>query len=186
MGLFLGFRPDADSVNKIVGVAKQVKEVFHGFDVDVRWTKPETYHLSVVYLGEKVSFLKILYFKYRLKKFRYRRFNIKLGKVKVGISRRYKELIYLEVLEGGEEMRKLCSMLRESLGLKRDVNLIPHLTLGRINKDLSEQETSNVSRNLSFISKSLKEKNISFTVSSIDMLKTVEDGYEVVDRVELL
>ena len=179
MAFFLGFRPDTESVNKIDRVSRQVKEVFHGFDVDVRWSKPNTYHLSVVYLGEKISFIQLLYYKYRLKNFAYRKFD-------VSISRRYKELVYLEVLEGGDEMRKLCSQLRDCLGLKRDFNLIPHLTLGRINKDLSEQENSNVSRNLSFISKDLEKEKIQFTVNTVDLLQGVDGKYALKHRIELV
>ena len=38
-----------------------------------------------------------------------------MGTVKLGLNRKYKELIYLDLKEGGEEMRSLLQNLRKLL-----------------------------------------------------------------------
>lgn len=97
----------------------------------------------------------------------------------MGSSRRFRELIFLEVLEGGEDMRKLCLVLRSLLGLKEDASLIPHLTLGRVNKDLTPQEYSNVVKDLFTVSKAIKSKRISFVVNGIDVINNKHGSYSV-------
>ncbi len=185
MGFFLGFVPDKDSVQKISKISERIKEVFDGFGVDVRWVKPEGYHLTVVYLGEKISFFRKLYLNFKLKKFKFNKFSIKLGRVKLGISRKYKELIFMEVQEGGDDMRDLCLQLRKTLRLSQDVDFVPHLTLGRVSKELSPQENSNIVRDLSLVSKDLENVNITFKVEKMYVLKTVNGGYEIISIVEL-
>lgn len=185
MGFFLGFVPDKNSIQKISEVSDEIKEVFNGFGVDVRWVKPQGYHLTIVYLGEKINFFRKLYINFKLKKFKFNSFDVKLGRVKLGISRKYKELIFMEVQEGGDNMRELCLELRKILRLSNDVDFVPHLTLGRVSKELSPQENSNIVRDLTFMSKNLEKISIRFRVENIYMLKTVDGGYEIVEKVEL-
>lgn len=184
MSFFLGFVPSDNACKKIVKVSDNVKKVFEGFDIDARWSCPSMYSVSVVSLGENVSFLKMAYLKYRLKKFAFKKFTIKFGSVKLGITRRYKELVFLEVQKGGDDMRELCLSLRKTLKLKEDVNLIPHLTLGRVNKELSQQEYSNIVKDLAMISKNLQEEDITFTVNSIDIIKMVDGNCNILNSVE--
>lgn len=179
MSFFIGFVPDGNSNKEIENCVDSVRDVFDGLGIDVRWSSSKAYHLTLVYLGESIGFLRKLYIKYKLRKFNFANFNVQLGGVKMGSSRRYRELIFLEVLKGGEEMRKMCLMLRSLLGLNKDVNFIPHLTLGRVNKDLTPQEYSNVVKDLSVISKKIKHREISFVVNSIDMIKVEGGAYQI-------
>lgn len=179
MSFFIGFVPDENSNKEIENCVDSVKDVFDGLGIDVRWSSSKAYHLTLVYLGERVGFLKMLYIKYKLKKFNFSNFNIQLGGVKMGSSRRYRELIFLEVFKGGDSMRKLCLTLRSLLGLRKDLNFIPHLTLGRVNKDLTPQEYSNIVKDLSIISKKITRKNMSFTVNNIDIIKVDAGSYQI-------
>ncbi len=155
MNFFLGIFPDKATVDQIKKVVVGVGEIFDGFDIPVRWSKPEKYHMTLIYLGEKLPFYKRLFFKYKLKGFSLKRFKLKFNKVKLGISRKYKELIYMDLLEGGEEMRKLYLELRNLLNLQDDGNFIPHLTLGRVSKELTDQEYANLCRDLTVVTKKL-------------------------------
>lgn len=179
MSFFIGFFPDESSNKEIGNSIAPIKAVFEGLGIDVRWSSSQSYHLSLAYLGERMNFLKVLFLKYKLKKFSFHPFNILLGGVKMGSSRRFRELIFLEVLEGGEDMRKLCLVLRSLLGLKEDASLIPHLTLGRVNKDLTPQEYSNVVKDLFTVSKAIKSKRISFVVNGIDVINNKHGSYSV-------
>lgn len=184
MSFFIGFVPDENSSKEIHNSVAPVKDVFEGLGIDVRWSSSQSYHLSLTYLGESVNFFKMLYLKYKLKSFTFNSFNVLLGGVKMGSSRRFRELIFLEVLEGGEEMRKLCLILRSLLGLKEDANLIPHLTLGRVNKDLTPQEYSNVVKDLSTVSKDIKSRRISFVVNGIDIIKVKHGSYTILFSID--
>ena len=175
MNLFLGFFPDDESKKRISEVVTGVKSTFDGFDIKVRWSDPKTYHMTILFLGDKVAFPRILLCKQKLKNFAFKKFRIRFNSVKLGISRRYRELLYLDLLEGGDEMRQLYLELRKLTGAKEDVNFIPHLTLGRINKDLSTQEYMNIVKDLSVVTKKLKVNKIEFEVDKIELIKS-EDG----------
>ncbi len=180
MNLFLGFFPDDESRKKISDVATSVKEVFDGFDIKVRWSNPKTYHMTVLFLGSKVSFPQVFFYKQKLKKFAFRKFKVRFNSVKLGISRKYRELLYLDLLEGGDEIRELYLQLREITGAKEDINFIPHMTLGRVNKDLTTQEYMNIVKDLNVVTKQLKVNKIEFEVKSIDLVKS-EDGLYTVE-----
>lgn len=126
-----------------------------------------------------MPFFMLWYYKFKLKPFFLKRFKIRFNTVKLGISRKYKELIYLDLEEGGEEMRKIFLELRNIFNLKTDSNFIPHLTLGRISKDLTKQEYSNVCKDISRVTKSLGIRKIEFYVSDIKLVKSTDDGYTI-------
>jgi len=177
MSIFLGFFPDNKSNVEIATVSESVKEIFAGLGIAVRWSNPKTYHSTLLFLGKTVSPIKIAYLKYKLKKFRFEKFSIKFNSVKLGISRKYRELIFLDFLEGGEQMRELYLQLKQLLNEKSDINFIPHLTLGRVNKDLSGQESANIIKDLANVSKKMNVNKISFEVSVINLVKAENDNY---------
>lgn len=179
MSFFLGFSPDEQSNKEILEVRDGVKGVFEGFGIKVRWSVPNTYHMTLLFLGDKVSLPKMFLYKQKLKNFEFKKFKVKFNSVKLGISRRYRELLYLDPLEGGDEIRQLYLELKKLTGTKEDINFIPHLTLGRINKDLSTQEYMNVLKDLSTVTKQLKVNKIEFEVGGIDLIKS-EDGLHTV------
>lgn len=179
MSFFLGIFPDKATVDQIKKVVVEVGKVFDGFDIPVRWSEPGTYHMTLIYLGEKLPFYKRLFFKYKLKSFSLTRFKVRLNKVKLGINRKYKELIYIDLLEGGEEMRKLYLELRTLLNLQDDSNFIPHLTLGRVSKDLTDQEYANICRDLSVVTGKLGIDEIQFFVNELKLVKSEDGKYQV-------
>lgn len=179
MSFFIGLFPDENTVNDIKKVVGEIGKVFDGFNIPVRWTKPEKYHMTLIHLGDSLPFYKRIFFKYKLKTFTLKRFKIKFNTVKLGISRKYKELIYLDVLEGGEEMRELFLKLRNMLHLQDDSNFLPHLTLGRVSKELTDQEYSNICRDLGVVTKKLDIDKVQFFVNELRLVKSEEEGYQV-------
>jgi 2'-5' RNA ligase len=179
MSFFLGIFPDKTTEEQIKKVVFEVKKVFDGFDIPVRWSQPDTYHMTLIYLGENLPFYKRIFFKYKLKKFSLKRFKLKFNKVKLGISRKYKELIYMDLLEGGEEMRELYLQLRNLLNLQEDSNFIPHLTLGRVSKELTDQEYANICRDLSVVTGKLDINKIQFFVNELKLVKSEDGKYQV-------
>ncbi|KUK67562.1 MAG: RNA ligase/cyclic nucleotide phosphodiesterase [candidate division WS6 bacterium 36_33] len=179
MNFFLGIFPDKETVKEIKSVVVEVEEVFEGFDIPVRWSKPDNYHMTLIHLGEKLPLHKKLFFKYKLKNFSLARFKLKFNKVKLGINRKYKELIYMDLLEGGDEMRKLYLELRNLLNLQDDGNFMPHLTLGRVSKELTDQEYANICRDLSVVTKRLDINKIQFFVNELKLVKSKDGEYQV-------
>jgi 2'-5' RNA ligase len=179
MSFFLGIFPPRDAIENINKVKEGVTSVFDGFEIPVRWSLPNTYHLTLIHFGESYPFYKRLTLKYKLKNISLKGFIIRFNTVKLGISRRYKELIYLDLLEGGDDMRKLLLELRSVLNVKNEGNFLPHLTLGRVSKELTDQEYANICRDLTVVSKNLNIKDIRFRVNGLELVKSEEGEYQV-------
>lgn len=179
MDVFLGFCPDSEANNNIRKVVRDLNHVFNELDIPVRWTDPQFYHLSIVSLGQKLSPLKRIWLKYKLRNVKIKPFKVVFNTSKLGISRKYKELIYLDLKEGGEEMRDILFELRHILGIEDQGNFIPHLVLGRVSKDLSAQEYTNISKDLYQVGKSLDIDHIQFFVNSLQIIKLSSKGVEI-------
>jgi 2'-5' RNA ligase len=179
MNFFLGFFPDEKSKYSISKIIADIQEVFEDQQMPVRWSKPDSYHMTVLHIGNKLPFYRKILLKRKLKSFQLKNFNIRFNAIKLGISRKYKDLIYLDTKEGGEEMRDLLLIFRKTLGISDIGNFIPHLTLGRVSKDLTKQEYTNICKDLNFFSKKLDVQDISFEVNDIQLIKNDENNYEV-------
>ncbi|MDY0097122.1 MAG: 2'-5' RNA ligase family protein [Candidatus Dojkabacteria bacterium] len=177
MSYFLGFIPEKESKYKIGKVIGEVGMMFDDFGIPVRWVKPKTYHISLYYLGERFSFLNKFLLGRKMKKVHIPKINISFATVKVGISRNYKELVYLELKDGGEELRELLLQLRNNLGGKDTSMFVPHLTIGRISKDLSQEEYRNVAKDIARVSRKLQLEDIEFTVDTIYLIESKDGDY---------
>jgi 2'-5' RNA ligase len=179
MSFFLGFIPDRESNYKIRKVVGTIGMIFNDFGIPVRWVKPSSYHITLYYLGERYSLIKRFLLKKKISKISFKPIHVSFGTVKVGISRKYKELVYLEVVEGGEELRKLLLEVRRYLG-GNDVSMfVPHLTIGRVSKDLSQEEYRNIAKDVTRVSKSLKVKDISFNISEMYLIQSKNGTYSL-------
>jgi len=179
MSFFFGFFPDENTNYKIRKVVGEVGRVFADFQIPVRWSKPETFHMTVLHVGENLSFFRRLIWRFRLKTICFTPFKVSFNTVKLGISRRYKELVYLDTKDGGDIMRAILLDMRKALKLKDEGNFVPHLTLGRVSKDLSDEEYSNLCKDLAVVAKSLDIGKIEFYVNDIKLIKSSGDDYSV-------
>ena len=71
MSYFLGFVPDKESVKEIQNVVKEANSLFSDFGIPVRWVKPDTYHITLYYLGENLSFFNQILLKKKLSKIKF-------------------------------------------------------------------------------------------------------------------
>lgn len=179
MDVFLGFCPDLEANNSIRKVVRDLNHVFDEVDIPVRWTDPKFYHLSIISFGQSISLLKRVWLKYKLKNVKIKPFKVVFNTSKLGISRKYKELIYLDLKNGGEEMRDILFELRHVLGIEDSGNFIPHLVLGRVSKDLTAQEYTNISKDLYRVGKSLNIDDIQFYVNGLQVIKLSSKGIEI-------
>ena len=179
MSYFLGFIPDKEASYQIKRVVAHISTLFDDFDIPVRWVKPNTFHLTLLYLGDKLFFPNKILLKKKLSKIPIKKFKVSFNTVKVGISRNYQELVYLDLSQGGEELREYYSQVRRVLGEKDSSLFVPHLTIGRISKDLSKEEYRNVSSDVSRVSKKLKIKDIQFSVDGMYLIHSKDGVYTV-------
>lgn len=177
---FLGFCPDKEANVKIRKISSELERVFDDLDISVRWSNPDNYHMVMIPINVRFPFVEIPLLKYKLLRYCFSSFRVVFNTSRLGISRKYKELIYLDVKEGGEEMRKMYLELRRFLGKNEDTNFIPHLVLGRVSKDLSDQEYMNISRDLSRVAKGLDISDIHFDVNALKIMKSTPEGLEIV------
>ena len=180
MNFFLGVIPDDSANHKVRKVVGEIGRVFDGQQIPVRWVNPDTFHVTLLFVGKDISPLRLFLVKRKIKKISFKHFKISFKAVKLGISRRYKELVYLSINNGEEEMR----LITEQLDLKGDIrganSFTPHLTLGRVSKELTEEEYKNLSKDLDMMSKSIDIENISFEVNEIFLIKSKDNGYDIV------
>lgn len=179
MDFFLGFCPDDNANSKIKKVVGEVSNIFDGLQIPVRWNDPSSFHLYILTLGHSFSFFKLLWFKYKLRGFTIKPFKVVFNTVRIGISRKYKELIYLDLKEGGEEMREILHELRKRLVIRDQGKFIPHLVLGRVSEDLSDQEYTNISKDLYRVAKGLEIKKIEFNVTGLKLIKNTSTGFSI-------
>jgi len=184
MSYFLGFIPDQESKSQIRKVLFEVSTIFEDFDIPVRWVKPNTFHISLYYLGERLDLFKQLLLKRKISKIRFKKIKVSVGSIKVGISRNYKELVYLDLKEGGEELRELLLQVRGINGKQDTTMFVPHLTIGRISKDLTKEEYRNVSNDISRLSKRLKLSDIQFTIDSMYLIESKNGNYSFKMKLE--
>lgn len=179
MNYFLAFFPPQEANFKIRKVVGELGRVFDGQQIDVRWVKPENFHVSTIFLGTDISFLKRKSIEMKLSKFQIPNFVIKFDKAQLGISRQYKELVYITVSDGGDELRDLVFTLRETLGINDPGRYIPHVTLGRINKDLTDEEFKNLTQDVRNINKGLEISKVSFVPHRLALVESDGQEYKI-------
>lgn len=179
MNYFLGFFPDEKANYKIRKIVGEVGRIFKDFDIPVRWVKPETYHITLLSLGDRFNFFSKFLLSRKVKRIPFKPFDISLGKVKLGISRKYRELVYIDINDGGEELRELLLAARRYIKGNDSTTFVPHLTIGRVSKDLSEEEYRNLVKDIHNISKTLDIGSISFSVSEMYLIMSKEGDYSL-------
>ncbi len=177
MSYFLGFVPDRKTNYEIKKVLKEAEIIFNDLDIPVRWVKPNTYHITLYYLGEKYSYLNQVILKKKISKIELKKINASFNSLKVGFLRNYKELIYLDLKEGGDQLRELLLEIRKNVGEKDSSIFMPHLTIGRVSKDLSKEEYRNICIEVARVSKQLKLEKIQFTLDTLYLIEGKDGAY---------
>src|SRR5690606_16440926 len=127
-----------------------------------------------------LSFFKRQWLQYKLSKVKVRNFTVSFHKAELGINRKYKELVYLTVMDGGDELRDLVYKLREDLKIEDSGQYIPHLTLGRVNKDLTPEEFKNLTHDVREVNKNLKVADISFITQKLAFVASDSGEYSII------
>jgi 2'-5' RNA ligase len=157
---------------------QSLNDIFVSQNIPVKWNKQEKYYISIIYFGRDLNFLQRFWLKRQLTKYALNPFEMSFGKPKIGISNRYKELVYLPVEKGADELRGLLLTCSKHFKFKREHSFIPHLTLGRVSKDLSEQEYRNLHHEIE--TSKLNKIVCSFITEKVYLVETDDESLDII------
>ncbi|MCC7290077.1 hypothetical protein IT417_02400, partial [bacterium] len=83
------------------------------------------------------------------------------------------------------QLRDLVYTLREKLKIEDQGNYIPHLTLGRVSKDLSSEEFKNLSTDLRNVNGTLNISDIRFTPNNLLFVESNLNTYKVLKKFDM-
>ncbi|MCB9789370.1 2'-5' RNA ligase family protein [Candidatus Nomurabacteria bacterium] len=176
MNYFLGVFPDKETCLKISKTLAEAGKVFDNQAVPVNYVDRNSYHITLLFFGPKFNLIQRQLLNLKLRYFKRKSFKISVRQVRLGISRQNKELVFMPVFDGAEELRELVYDLSKKLGYRRDRKFIPHITLGRVRKDLSEEEYRNLSHSLDELNSSIL-KEIRFDVDAFHLVHSEKGSY---------
>ena len=182
MNHFLGFFVNDESRKQIVNSVDKVSSIFSDMGIEVRWIKPSDYHVKLQNLQGNVGLLKKEYISYKIKGVLKKPIQVSIGDIKLGTNRNLKGLLYFEIDKGGDALRELRYEMLNTLKIKDNVQFIPHIAVGRINKDLSRQEVSNILRDIENVSTRPINAEAGFEINQIELVKVEEGDYEVLKK----
>ena len=180
MNFFVGIIPDDSTNHKIRKIVRETGRVFEGQQIPVRWSNPDTFHVTVLFVGKDISPVKKVFLKKKVKKILFKPFKISFKSLKLGIAGKYKELIYLSINKGDDEMRAITEQLDPQGNIRGANSFIPHLTLGRVSKELTDEESSNLLRDIGKMFSQIDIEEIAFEVKEVFLLKSKDGNYDIV------
>lgn len=180
----LGFLLDEKTNYKIRKIVGEIGRVFEGQEIPISWFKPEHFFVELMNFGYSFDFIQRFFLDRTVSKLIYSPVQISLNRSEVGISRKYKELVYLSIGEGGDKLRDMVFHLRKTLRKKDFSNYIPRISLGRINKDITDQEITNLKTDLLNIEKKLELPKITFLCTELSFIEYDEVQTKVLRKFE--
>ncbi len=179
MNHFLGYFIDDKSREKIIDSMDDISEIFSDMGIQVRWIKPSDYHIKLQNLSEDIGPLKKLYISKKVDQIFDKPITVSLGDIKLGSNRSMRSLLYMEIEQGGDTLRDLKYKMANTLKIKDNGYFHPHVAIGRINKDLSNQEISNIVKDIKNVLDSKVTRTIQFDINQIDLVRVKDSNYEI-------
>ena len=182
MEYFLGFFVNDQSRKQITDTVSNTSPIFSDMGIEVRWIKPSHYHMKIQNIPGSMNFLKKLYISKRIKGVFNKSIQISIGNLRLGSARNLKGLIYIEIGEGGDALRELRYEMLKTLKIKDNVQFVPHIAVGRINKELSNQEFSNIVKDIRNVNRNVQRDMVAFEVRELDLIRIKEGSYEILKK----
>lgn len=175
---FIAIQPEIETRKMFNDLVDFIKPMFSSQEINVNWTKQENFHVSILFVGRDINIIRKNFIKLSLNRLAFQPFNISIDKVKLGISSKYRELVYLSIDEGADDLREELLKIVKFVGVKRDQMFIPHITLGRVSKELTDEEYKNLSSQIDKFNKDNKIE-INFEASKPVFLERDLNEYKV-------
>jgi 2'-5' RNA ligase len=147
----IGIGLNGNEIPPIESQKQKLRELFVNLDIPVNWVSQERMAITVLSIGHDLNQIQNIYYKFKLRDFKYDKFIISFGPPKIGMTSKYRELVYMPIEKGADELRELLLLIANKINFHRTHSFIPHLTLGRVSKDLSEQEFRNLKHEVEFL-----------------------------------
>lgn len=163
----LGFLIKSDVNYKLRKIVGEIGRVFDGQNIPVTWFNPETFTVEVMNFGYSFHFLKRFLLEQKLSKVVANRIEVNFNKCEVGIFRKYKGLIYISLESKENRLRDFVFTIRGRLKIDDFSNYIPRISVGRVNKDITTQEYTNIKSDLNNISSSMVLDDIKFNLEDL-------------------
>jgi 2'-5' RNA ligase len=181
MSYYLALLPDERANYQIRKALATAGELFDSHGVPITLVKPESFHITLLFFGNSMSAMKKDKLGRVIKKYPVDPFDVSVGNMRLGINRNYRELLFLTVDQGAEQMRDMVHDLASLLKMKRERVFIPHISLGRVTKDLSDEEFRNLGESIHQVNQELMKSlgDTSFKVERVYLMKS-EDGENTV------
>lgn len=176
---FIGIFPDEKTVLELGKIARATREIFVNQGVNMKWIEPDKFHITLGFLGKNINSISLFFIKSKLKKIETPKFQISIEKLKLGISNNYRDLLFLSLDKGADELREIVPSIHQELGIKREQAFIPHISLGRISKDISDQEFLNLTTLVNRFNKDY-EINLTFNSSNPLLIESDMINYKVI------
>ncbi|MCD4756357.1 hypothetical protein K8R20_01945 [bacterium] len=164
----LGFLLQQDICKQLEEISKEAARIFAGQEIPVRWVKLENYRISL-HQYQKLSPLQKPLLKKKLKNIATPASRISLHRIKLGDAKRMRGLIYLSIDEGGEYLRNLKSELVKELKIKETSVFVPNIVIGRVSKDLTRQEYSNILKDFESLQASVNR--VQFLIDTMELIE---------------
>jgi 2'-5' RNA ligase len=171
--LFLSLNLGSDEIPSL----RQDQSVIKGIigNDGIRWEDPDKFHLTLRFLGD-VDEDKIEPLEDTLErlKFDFEKIEFQTDKIDFFPNRRFPNIIYAGLKEKGNNTGTLVGFIDKiiyNFGVKPDKKFIPHITLGRFNKNKRRKIGSTIEFTLSKL-------NISFDSFSLMRSKLMPEGSE--------
>jgi 2'-5' RNA ligase len=168
MKYFLGYQLSNEVCDQLEDISKKASKIFEGQDIPVRWNERGQYRISL-HEYERLNFLQKILIKKKLQKLETKSLTISFHMVKLGVSKRMKDLVYISIDQGGEDIRDLKERIVKELGIKNTSLFVPHIIIGRVSKDVTKQESSNIIKDLENLQKQVK--GIRFTIKDFNLFE---------------
>lgn len=182
MSYFLGVFPDQNANFRIRKVNAELARVFDSQGIPIMLVQPEQFHITVIWLGQDLSWIQKKLVNFKLRRWSSQPFEITLDRARLGFSKSYRELLYLDVDRGSDRLRDMVPKLMKLLRIKRDKSFIPHITLGRVGKDLSDEEYKNLTNEIYRISKLLLDDPIRFEFRELSFVHSHQGEFNFLKK----
>jgi 2'-5' RNA ligase len=180
MRSFLGILPDENTKSQLSKVAAHVAAAFDTQQVPVSIIPASSLVVEVVPLNHNPNFLTKKKVAFRLRGYKFIPITISISSVRLGISKKDRGKLVFVINSGAEELRESVLELSKSLNIKREKIFVPHLSLGRVGKDISNEEFQNLSHDLFQLSKNELTENIVFKADLLSLIYSGSEGLDVV------
>lgn len=179
MNTYIGIIPDENSKVKMKKAIAHVAMAFESQNVPVQFYDPNLLSVVLVPLGRNTGVISRKVTAFKMRKYHFYTFPITINSVKLGLTKRDRGVVSPIINGGAEELRNTLLDVSTLLGIKREKIFIPHIAVGRVVKDVSDQEFKNISQDLSMFSKEFFAEEMRFEAKFLALYENSENGQTV-------